>query len=158
MLKELESICSKLDEAHGLLYRTVGALSEADAAAIANPQWNVKDELAHLAGAERGMMRIAQASARGENPQLPEGYDNDAFNARQVARRKDQTVAQILDELKMIHTELNAFLDGVTAGQLSRIGEHPLYGDIPLKELLVVIYSHEVNHCNEITNALRAKK
>lgn len=158
MLKELESICNKLTEIHGVLYRTVGALSESDAAAIANPQWNVKDELAHLAGAERGMLRIAQASARGENPQLPEGYDNDVYNARQVAKRKEQTVAQILDELKTIHTEMSAFLDGVTAEQLTRMGEHPLAGEIPLKELLVVIYSHEVNHCNEITNALRAIK
>jgi uncharacterized damage-inducible protein DinB len=158
MLKELESICNKLNECHGVLYHTVTSLSEADAAAIANPQWNVKDELAHLAGAERGMLRIAQASARGENPQLPEGYDNDTYNARQVAKRKDQSIAQILDELKGIHNELGAFLDGISQEQLTRIGEHPLEGEIPLKELLVVIYSHEANHCNEITNALRAAR
>ena len=156
MLKELESISNKLNECHAVLYRTVAALSEQDARAIANPQWNVKDELAHLAGAERGMMRIAQASARGENPQLPDGYDNDVFNARQVAKRKEQSLAQILDELKGIHKDMSAFLDGITAEQLTRMGEHPLEGEIPLKDLLVVVYSHEVNHCNEITNALRA--
>ena len=158
MLKELESISNKLVESHSVLYHTVGALTEVQAAAIANPQWNVKDVLAHLAGAERGMLRIAQAAARGENPQLPEGYDNDTFNARQVARRKGQLLAQTLDELKGIHNELTAFLDGITAEQLNRMGEHPLEGEIPLKDLLVVIYSHEVNHCNEITNALRAAK
>lgn len=158
MLKELESISSKLQEAHDVLYRTVGTLSESDAAAIANPEWNVKDELAHLAGAERGMLRIAQASARGENPKLPSGYDNDQFNARQVAKRKGQSVAQIVDELKAIHNDMAAFLDGVTAEQLTRMGEHPLEGEIPLKDLLVVIYSHEVTHRNEISNALRAAK
>lgn len=158
MLKELESISNKLNEVHGILYRAVSGLSEEQALALANPQWNVKDELAHLAGAERGMLRIAQASARGENPQLPEGYNNDEFNARQVAKRKGQSLSQTLDELKGIHNDITAFLESITAEQLTRMGEHPLEGEIPLKELLVVIYSHEVNHCNEITNALRAKK
>jgi len=158
MLKELESICNKLNESHGVLYHTVESLSDADAAAIANPQWNVKDELAHLAGAERGMLRIAQASARGDNPQLPEGYDNDTYNARQVAKRKDQSLAQVLTEIKGVHNEMSALLESITPEQLNRMGEHPLEGEIPLKDLLVVIYSHEVNHCNEITNALRAAR
>lgn len=158
MLKELESISNKLNEAHGILYRTVGGLSEEQALALANPQWNVKDELAHLAGAERGMLRTAQASARGENPKLPEGYDNDVFNARQVAKRKGQSLEQLLDELKTIHNDMSAFLDGVTTEQLTRIGEHPLEGEIALKDLLVVIYSHEVTHSNEISSALRAAR
>lgn len=158
MLKDLQSISSKLDEAHGSLYQTVGSLSEADAGILANPGWDVKDELAHLAGAERGMLRIAQASARGEDPKLPTGYDNDQFNARQVAKRKGNSVAQLLEELKTIHADMNAFLESVTAEQLTRMGEHPLAGEIPLKELLVVIYSHEVTHRNEISNALRAAR
>ena len=158
MLKELESISNKLDESHGVLYRTIGALTEEQAAAIANPQWNVKDVLAHLAGAERGMLRIAQASARGEDPQLPDGYNNDVFNARQVAKRKGQSLAQVLEEIKGVHNEMAALLNSITAEQLTRMGEHPLEGEIALKDLLVVIYSHEVTHCNEISSALRAAR
>ena len=101
---------------------------------------------------------MAQGMAQGQDPQLPEGYDNDVFNARQVAKRKEQSVPQVLDELKTIHRDLSAFLDGVTPEQLTRMGEHPLEGEISLKDLLVVIYSHEVNHCNEISNALRTKR
>jgi hypothetical protein len=158
MLKELEAISNKLDECHSVLYRTVGSLTDDQTRAVANPQWNVKDVLAHLAGAERAMLRTAQASARGDDPQLPDGYDNDVFNARQVAKRKDQSVAQILDELKGIHKDMSAFLDNITQEQMTRMGEHPLEGEIPLKDLLVVIYTHEVTHCNEIQNALRAVK
>lgn len=158
MLKELESISNKLTEAHAMLYRMMDSLSEADAAAIANPAWNVKDVIAHLAGAERGMLRIAQASARGEDPQLPEGYDNDVFNARQVAKRKEQSLVQVLEEIKGVHNEMSALLDSITAEQLTRMGEHPLAGEIALKDLLVVIYSHEVTHCNEIKTALRAAR
>ncbi len=158
MLKELESISNKLTEVHGVVYRTVGALNEQAALTMVTDQWMVKDVLAHLAGAERGMLRTAQGMARGQDPQLPEGFDNDENNARMVAKRKAQTFAQVFDELKTAHNDLSAFLDSITQEQLTLMGEHPLEGEISLKDLLVVIYSHEVTHCNEIQNALRAAK
>lgn len=158
MLKELEAISNKLAEVHGVLSRTVSPLSEQAGQTMVTDQWTVKDVLAHLAGAERGMLRTAQGMASGKDPQLPEGFDNDENNARMVARRKAQTFAQVLDEVKTVHNDLSAFLDGITQEQLTLMGEHPLEGEISLKDLLVVIYSHEVTHCNEIQNALRAAK
>lgn len=158
MLKELEAISNKLAEVHGVLSRTVSSLSDQAGQTMVTDQWTVKDVLAHLAGAERGMLRTAQGMASGKDPQLPEGFDNDENNARMVARRKAQTFAQVLDEVKTVHNDLSAFLDGITQEQLTLMGEHPLAGEISLKDLLVVIYSHEVTHCNEIQNALRAAK
>ncbi len=158
MLKELEPIANKLAEIHGVLYRTLGSLSEEGAQTLVTDQWTVKDVLAHLAGAERGMLRTAQGMARGQDPQLPEGFDNDENNARMVARRKAQTFAQVLEEIKAVHNDLSAFLDSITPEELTLMGEHPLEGEISLKDLLVVIYSHEVTHCNEVGNALRAAR
>jgi hypothetical protein len=158
MLKELESISNKLAECHGVLYRVVGSLSEVGAQTMVTDQWTVKDVLAHLAGAERGMLRTAQVMARGQNPQLPEGFDNDQNNARMVAKRKSQTNAQVLEELRTVHKDMSAFLDSITQEQLTLMGEHPLEGEISLKDMLVVIYSHEATHSNEIQNALRAAK
>lgn len=158
MLKELEPISNKLAEVHGVVYRTIGSLDEQASATMVTDQWTVKDVLAHLAGAERGMLRTAQGMATGKDPQLPEGFDNDQNNARMVAKRKTQTFVQVFDELKSVHNDLSAFLDAITQEQLTLMGEHPLEGEISLKDLLVVIYSHEVTHCNEIQNALRAAK
>ncbi|MCL4395503.1 MAG: DinB family protein [Chloroflexi bacterium] len=156
MLKELDSIANKLNEERGVLIRTLGSLSEEQAAQISvTPEWSVKDAVAHLAGAERGMFGIAQRAARGESPHLPEGYDNDVYNARQVAKRQERTLAEVRAELDGSRAELLAFLGGLTADQLALAGEHPLEGHITLKELLVIIYSHEMTHANEIADKIR---
>ena len=100
MLKDLEPIVDKLNEEREVLNRTLDGINEQEAAEIhVTPEWNIKDAVAHLVGAERGMTRIARGTARGENPQLPEGYNNDVYNARQVAKRKEQSLAQVHAEL-----------------------------------------------------------
>ena len=159
MLKDLESIASKLNEAHTVLTRALeSAGDDLVAQAMVTPEWSVKDAVSHLAGANRGMFGIAQRSARGEAPKLPDGYNNDTYNARQVAKRKEQTLAQIRAELETTRAEMVAFLESVTPAQLDLVGEHPLFGETKLKDLLVIIYSHETQHCKEIADALRAAR
>lgn len=159
MLKELEPIVAKLNEERGILNRTLDGISEQEAAEVhVTPDWTLKDAVAHLVGAERGMTRIARGTARGENPQLPEGYDNDVYNARQVAKRKDQTLAQVRTELDASRAELMALLESIAPEQLALCGEHPLSGDVSLSDLLVIIYSHERTHANEISLKYRESK
>jgi uncharacterized damage-inducible protein DinB len=159
MLKELEPMANKLNEARAMLKKTLDAVSEEQMIALlVNANWSVKDQVAHLAAANRGMFGIAQRMAKGETPQLPEGYDNDVFNARQVAKRKDKTLAEICAEIDATHSELIAFLDGLTSDQLHLMGEHPLFGQVVLRDLLVIIYTHQINHCNEISAKVRESK
>ncbi len=159
MLKELETIASKLDEALSLLKRTLEGLTEEQADQVKiTPEWSVRDEIAHLAAAKRGMLGIAQRMAGGLDPQLPPEYDNDVYNARQVAKRKGKSLVDLRQELEAVHAELMSFLNGLTPEQLDLMGQHPIYGQVKLKELLVIIYSHETTHNREISDKIRESK
>ena len=159
MLKELELLASKLKEVHLALSRAISSLSDEEALAIrVTPEWSVQDIVAHLASANRGMFGIAQRTAKGESPQLPPGYNNDTFNARQVVKRKTQSLSQVRDELNTTLDETIAFFEGVTSEQLELQGEHPLYGQVTLARLLEIIYNHEITHSNEIVNAIHQAK
>ena len=159
MLKELEQIAAKLNEACAMLNHALDQVTDEQNVQLPmNPEWSVKDTMAHLISAKRGMTRLAQRFAAGEDPQLPDDYNNDTYNARQIAKRKAMSFADLRVEMDTAHKELVALLDGVTAQQLDLCGEHPLAGEIPLKDLLVVIYNHETQHCKEITEAIRASK
>lgn len=159
MLKELEPIAAKLNEACALMTRTLDQLNEDQAATLMiTPEWSVKDQVAHLIGAKRGMTRLAQRFAAGEDPQLPGDYNNDVYNARQVAKRKAMSFADVRAELDAAHQDLLAYLDSITSQQLDLRGEHPIAGEIPLKDLLVVIYNHETSHCKEINEKIREFK
>ncbi len=159
MLKDLEPISDKLKEERGILNRALDNLTDERAEQVkVTPEWSIKDEIAHLAGAERGMLGMARNISQGKNPQLPEGYNNDTYNARQVAKRKAETLSQIRDELNASRGELIALLESVTPEQLALCGEHPLAGNVSLKDLLVIIYSHEMTHANEISAKIRESK
>ncbi len=159
MLKELDPIASKLNETRSLLLLKLNDLKEEQIhGVLVTPEWSVKDQVAHLAGAERGMFGIAQRMAKGEDPQLSPEYDNDFYNARQVAKRKERSLAEILAELQATRAELTAFLQNLTREQLDMSGQHPLYGEVTLKQLLVIVYSHETTHAREISDKTRESK
>lgn len=159
MIKELEPIADKLIEERGIFMRMLDALTDAVAMKVmVTPEWSVKDALAHLAGAERGMLGIAKRMMKGEDPQLAPGYDNDEYNARQVAKRKSLSLAELRAELEATRAELMALLESITSKQLELRGQHPLEGEVSLKELLVILYSHETTHCNEMIAKLRENK
>lgn len=159
MLKELESIAQKLAEARAALAQTLDPLTDEQASHVmVTRDWTVKDVVAHLAGAEQGMFGIAQRMARGEDPQLRADYDNDYYNARQVAKRKELPLKEIRAELDGTRGELLAWLGGLTNSQIDRMGQHPLAGEITLKELMVVIYSHAMTHRNEIAASVREQR
>lgn len=156
MLKELAPIADKLNEERGVLDRQLDKLTEEQASRIrVTPEWTIKDALAHLVGAEKGMLGMAERMAREENPQLPPDYDNDRFNARQVAKRQGLALGQLRTELNSTRAQLMGLLDGLTQQQLELCGQHPLAGQIPLKDLLVIIYTHETTHCKEISDKVR---
>lgn len=155
MLAELEPMVAKLNESRATLMRLLDQLAEIQSAQVmVNPEWSVKDIVGHLTGAERGMTRMAQQFATGSNPQLPAGYNNDVYNARQVEKRKSLTYAQARAELEASRVDLLAFMDSVSAPQLDYRGEHPIRGDISLRELLDVIAWHEGLHSKEISDKL----
>jgi hypothetical protein len=159
MLKELESISNKLNEALSVLVQTLDRLTEEQADEVKiTSEWSARDEIAHLAGANRGMYAIAQKMAAGQDPQLRPDYDNDFYNARQVAKRKGKSLADLRQEIEEAHAELIGFLDSLTQEQLDLMGQHPIYGHVKLKELLVIIYSHETTHTREISDKIRESK
>lgn len=159
MLTELEPTVARLNESRATLMHLLDQWVEIQAAQVmVNAEWSVKDMVGHLAGAERGMTRLAQQFATGSNPKLPADYNNDVYNARQVEKRKSLTYAQARAELEASRADLLAFMDKLTAPQLDYRGEHPIRGEISLRELLGVIGWHEGIHSKEISNKILESK
>ncbi|MDE3091643.1 MAG: hypothetical protein KGJ80_19910, partial [Chloroflexota bacterium] len=68
------------------------------------------------------------------------------------------SLADVRAELDATHAELIAFLGNISQEQLDLCGQHPLHGEIKLKDLLVIIYSHATTHTNEISAKIRETK
>lgn len=158
MLQELESTKAKMEETRATLALVLDRISETQATELIVGGWSIKDTIAHLASAERGMTRLAQRFAAGENPKLPADYNNDVYNARQIEKRRALSFAQARAELDTAQTDLYALMESITLPQLEMRGEHPIWGFVTLKELLEIIVRHTSQHGKEISDQLGESK
>lgn len=151
MLERLQPLLDRMERERPALLELVDRLTEAEAnRSQPGDGYSVRATLAHLAGAERGMTRLARRIAAGDSPRLAPEYDHDLYNARQQEKRQGSTRSQLEAELAESRRELHTFMDGLTDAELGRRGEHPIAGDVSLWDLLHVIVNHERDHAREL--------
>ncbi len=122
-------------------------------AASSEGAWTVRQVLAHLAAAEPGMLGTGQRMLTGE-AKLGPGFSLDVWNQRQVAKRKDQTPADLLNDLAASRQQLLAWLDGLAETELDKSGQHARGDIITVEQLCFRIGEHEAQHAAEIRRAL----
>jgi len=116
--------------------------------------WTVRDLLAHLVGAEVSQQGLIQMWLDGNTAMHPE-FDIDRWNAGQLRRRQDRSVAQLLDELDAARQETLNLLDRLTEEQLDLTGEHPFWGPgTSIEQVIRGIYRHERLHLQDMQKAL----
>jgi uncharacterized damage-inducible protein DinB len=74
--------------------------------------WSVKDILGHIASWEEAAAYIVRGIAQGQHPDTTEYDDEDAWNAQQVARKRDWPLTRIRAELSAARRSL---LDAIIA-------------------------------------------
>ena len=149
MEKQLDALVEKLQAVRADTLRMMDALAESE---WTRPgivgEWTARDLVVHFISAERGMTKLAQRFAQGESPKTAPDFNIDFYNRRQIEKRAQMTLAEIRAELETSRRELLEFVKGLSAEQLARRGEHPVYGEMSLEGLLNVIYTHERDHLN----------
>ena len=94
----------EMDAGFADLLSTVDGLSEEQMTRVWYGDWSVRDILAHVAGWHREEIAMLERMARGERP-VPESADytdDDAWNARFVAKWRAASAGEVLAELKAI--------------------------------------------------------
>lgn len=131
-----------LDASH---WQTPGACGE----------WTVKDIIAHLASYERVLVEVLDdlVNDGAVTPTLDRiGEGRASFNDDEVAKRRDDSVDEVLAEYKNAHVEVMALADRVPAGAWTEDGVLPWYGDAyDLDDFIAyTFYGHKREHCAQI--------
>jgi uncharacterized damage-inducible protein DinB len=136
----------------------LAALEELDDAAWdwrpEDGRWSVRLTLAHLGSAQWSHLEVARRLVDDQPVHIPD-FDLDAWNAAQVARRADWTVAQILADLEAAHQATLAFLEGLDAANLAVTGVHPALGTLSVGQILRVVALHDNLHRRDVLKLLR---
>jgi deoxyribonuclease-4 len=117
-------------------------------AACAIGDWSVKDLLGHMAGWEWEAVHAVGQVLAGERPALLDIESFDAFNAAQVALRRDRSLDDVLGELHQARQELVQALDQLSDDQLEETSAFPALNGHSLRGLLD--WHHDRHHQPEL--------
>jgi len=137
------------------LLEVIGQLDTADwdrPVQSAEGGWTVKQAMLHLATSESGQIGTGKAIAAGQ-PTVPDDFDLNRYNNRQVEKNKDKQPAEILFGMAESRQKLLAFLDEASAEDLDKRGKHARGDVISLEQLFYRIGEHEAGHTAEIKKA-----
>ena len=143
-------------------------LTEADLAkpvyGAEEPEWTVKDILAHLAsmGASPSFFigmaqRAMSSSSGGGGGGMPADFDVNAFNNQQVAARKDKTLFDLLAEFRQGHEKGVEMIAAMPDELLTFQMPNPFQGGMStaLEMIEGSCCDHEAQHLMDIAQALR---
>ena len=116
--------------------------------------WSVKDIIAHLSSFEQVLVDILSNHIDGApTPTLdlfrdPQG----TFNDKQVALRKEMSVADVVAELNDARSRVAGLISRMSDDTLRRAGTIPWYGaEYALDDFIVYAnYGHKREHCAQI--------
>ena len=149
-----QKLKDRLESVRAELLALVQGLDEADVGQqTANPGWTVQDVVAHLASAERGHVQVVRALLDDQGLESA-SFDLDAFNEREVAARRNRSLADLLEELADGRRETLALLDRLGSADWDRAGHHPGGFDTTVEGVFRVIAIHEKRHLKDIKAAL----
>jgi uncharacterized protein (TIGR03083 family) len=153
-----EKLRQRLKDSRRELLAAVESMGPAEAVTpTANIGWAVRDVLAHLAGAELGHQQVIRALLADQQAGTA-GFDLDAFNAADVAARREASLAELLAELDANRAETMALLDAIGAVDWERAGYHPGGFDTTVEGVFRVIAIHEKRHVKDIRAVLGTLK
>jgi len=116
-------------------------------------EWKVRDVLAHMADAERGLPGQIRRLLVGK-PTIPDDFDLNRWNRGAVRKRASQTYSEILADLDRAHLETVSALAAVDVADLDRVGRHPSGKMLTAEGYFRRMADHRREHTADISKAI----
>lgn len=107
--------------------------------------WTVSDIVRHLLNAEKGMTGLMM-KIRETGEGVPEDFDRDWYNQRQVKKIKDKTPLEMMDMMRDNRQKLLAFIDTLELDEWEKSGRHASLQIMTIEEVCYTIANHEHDH------------
>lgn len=150
---EKEELIESWRRARKLFFDSVEGLSEEDASvADSMGSWSVKDVVAHLIFWDEELLRSIEALLKGDRPAFLD-EDWDSLNARAVEKRVDQSLEEMLRDLRVSGRKVKGVMARLDEGQfsLSR-GQKWKAWDVTIEWLVSGNTGHDVHHARRVAS------
>jgi len=115
--------------------------------------WNIRNVLAHFVTSERGFLNLFVNILEG-GIGASDDFSIDLYNARQQEKTKDLTPDLLLEQFKSVRAQMITWTSSLTEEDLRIEGRHPYLGQVPLADMIKMVYRHNQIHYRDIRKVL----
>ena len=116
--------------------------------------WTVRNVLSHFGTSERGLLKLFEQIRQG-GAGLPDDFSIDRYNAAMQARTKDLSPQELLDEYRQVRANTIAWVLALHDTELEISGRHPFLGQTQLREMIKMLYIHNLTHYRDMKKTLK---
>lgn len=156
MSNEIEHLVKRLQQDGDKTLAYFEGLSDNDWSAqvyTTGSGWRVRDILAHFVSAERSFYLLVENVAGGGDG-APREMDIDQFNEAEVPKLDGMTPQQLLAAYRTARSDSGQLAAGLEPVDLDRVGYHPWFGQVAVRDMLKLVYRHNMIHLRDVRKAL----
>ena len=116
--------------------------------------WTIRNVLAHFVTSERGLLKLFERIRQGD-PGSPDDFSIDRYNAAMQDRTKGATPQELLEQYEEVRANAVAWVSGLQESELEITGRHPFLGHTAIRDMIKMVYLHNLNHYRDMKRVLR---
>lgn len=116
--------------------------------------WTIRNVLAHFVTSERGLLKLFENIRQGGTG-AADDFSIDRYNAAMQERTKEAAPQELLEQYKSIRAEAVAWTSGLSEPDLEKQGRHPFLGVTTLREMVKMLYIHNLTHYRDMKKVLK---
>lgn len=116
--------------------------------------WTIRNILAHFVTTERGLLKLFERIRQG-GLGASDDFSIDHYNARQQEKTRDMPIPELLKQFSEVRAETIEWVSNLSQDELVIEGRHPFLGQVPLMEMLKMIYLHNQLHIRDFRKLVK---
>ena len=116
--------------------------------------WTIRNVLAHFVTSERGLIKLFEQIRQG-GAGSPDDFSIDRYNATMQERTNELPPLALIEDYRMVRAHSVAWVCGLKDDELEMSGRHPFLGQTVLREMIKMLYIHNLTHYRDVKKVLK---
>jgi uncharacterized damage-inducible protein DinB len=116
--------------------------------------WTIRNVLAHFVTSERGLLKLFER-IRQTGAGVADDFSIDRANAAMQERTKELLPKELLEQYRSVRANSIAWTSSLSESDLEKQGRHPFLGMTTIREMIKMLYIHNLTHYRDIKKVLR---
>ena len=116
--------------------------------------WTIRNVLSHFVTSERGLIKLFEQIRQG-GPGSADDFSIDRYNAAMQDRTKTATPQELIERYKEVRANAITWVSGLNESELEITGRHPFLGQTVIREMIKMLYIHNLTHYRDMKKVLR---